>query len=188
MQVLGGKAYRCLTVCKVCVHGSGGTDGRAPCFFSRAVGRTSSRATGPRPLRRVSSPPDVPSRPRARVRAQVVVRPPGNMKRYLACFQQTMDDGRVRERNQLPSEKLFAGEVAGKAVARCLMEELGDLVTDADVEVLEESLVEWVEIIESPSFPNLTTQYRLQQMAAIVRSLPSTTFISVEGTKRHSWE
>lgn len=87
LQVIGGKVYRCLTVCKV------------------------------------------------------VVRQPGRMSRYLACFQQTMDDGRVRERNVLPSEKLFAGEVASKAVERCLAEELGSLIKPADVDVLEDSLV-----------------------------------------------
>lgn len=46
--------------------------------------------------------------PGVRVCVQVVVRQPGKMNRYLACYQQTMDDGRVRPRNLLPSEKLCA--------------------------------------------------------------------------------
>ena len=72
---------------------------------------------------------------------QVVVRQPGKMRRYLVCHQQTMEDGRVRERNQLPSEKLFAGEVVAKAVERCLIEELGCMVTPTDIDVVEGSLV-----------------------------------------------
>ena len=34
---------------------------------------------------------------------KVVVRQPGRMKQYLVCYGQVMDDGRVRDRNQLPS-------------------------------------------------------------------------------------
>lgn len=53
-------------------------------------------------------------------------------------------------------------------------------------------LQEWVEIVDSPSFPGLTTQYRLQQMSAIVRGLPSAPFTTEEKdkgtTKVHSWE
>ena len=47
---------------------------------------------------------------------KVVVRQPGKLNRHLACYQQTMDDGRMRERNLLPSEKLIVGETPAKAV------------------------------------------------------------------------
>eukprot|EP00966_Prymnesium_polylepis_P304499 7035330-Prymnesium_polylepis.1 len=36
---------------------------------------------------------------------------PSNKQKHVACFQQTMADGRVRERNLLPSEKMLDGEV-----------------------------------------------------------------------------
>jgi hypothetical protein len=38
---------------------------------------------------------------------RVVVRQAGHARpRHLACFQEVMDDGRTRDRNQLPSEKV----------------------------------------------------------------------------------
>ena len=44
--------------------------------------------------------------------------PPSEYGSYLACYQQTMEDGRVRERNQLPSAKMYAGEEVTKAAVR----------------------------------------------------------------------
>ena len=42
---------------------------------------------------------------------KIIVRQPGKMKRHLACYQQRMADGRLRERNVLPSEKMSDDEV-----------------------------------------------------------------------------
>ena len=91
---------------------------------------------------------------------KVVVRHPARPGFHLSCYQQTMEDGRVRERNQLPSEKASAGERARAAVERCLLEELGDYVDAVHgLQIADETLVGWDEIVDSPSFPGLTTQY-----------------------------
>ena len=58
-----------------------------------------------------------------------------SLDRHNIYYQQTMDDGRVRERNLLPSEKAFAGERARVAVLRCLCEELGDHLTADNIKV-----------------------------------------------------
>ena len=42
--------------------------------------------------------------------------------------------------------------------------------------MLEETLVKWDEVVDSPSFPGLTTHYKLHQMVAVVRGLPETAF------------
>lgn len=73
---------------------------------------------------------------------RVVVRQAGHMRqRYLACVMEKMEDGHFRERNQLPSEKLYAGETPAHAVPRCLLHELGALVKRRDIDVREETLV-----------------------------------------------
>jgi hypothetical protein len=63
----------------------------------------------------------------------------------------------VRERRAV--HRLIAGESFGKAVERCLLEEMGGYVRPETIDVLSESLVRWDEIVDSPSFPTLTTQY-----------------------------
>lgn len=60
------------------------------------------------------------------------MRQPERMDHHLACYQQTMKDGRVRQRNLLPSEKVYAGEDLTKAVRRCIHEELGSQLDPAD--------------------------------------------------------
>ena len=72
---------------------------------------------------------------------KVVVRRPGRMNEYLVCYGQRMEDGRERERNQIPSEKLFAGEIPSKSIARCLIEELGNMVTPEAIDVIDGTLV-----------------------------------------------
>ena len=119
---------------------------------------------------------------------KVVVRHPDLPEHHLACYRQTMEDGRERPRNELPSEKAFAGERARAAAERCLTEEMGDHLTPANVTLYDDTLVGWDEVVESPSFPGLCTQYRLYQMEATIPSLPRHAFVSVEGKKRHAWE
>ena len=110
--------------------------------------------------------------------------------RHLVCHQQRMADGRLRPRNQLPSEKLFDGEDPVLAATRCTKEELGAAISDpqSNVKVYPETLVEWNEVTDSPSFPELHTFYRLIQVDTLIRGLPSDAFSTVEGKKEHFWE
>ena len=41
---------------------------------------------------------------------------PSNKQKHVACYQQKMADGRLRERNLLPSEKMLDGEVRSRAM------------------------------------------------------------------------
>ena len=73
---------------------------------------------------------------------KVVIRQPRRARpRYLACYQQTLEDGRVRERDQLPSAKMHAGEAVSKAASRCLSEEFSEVIKSKDVHVIESELV-----------------------------------------------
>eukprot|EP00966_Prymnesium_polylepis_P110452 2555464-Prymnesium_polylepis.1 len=125
---------------------------------------------------------------------KLVVRQKGKMQRHLACYAQTMTDGRKRERDILPSEKMFDGEVPHIAAVRGLIEEFSSVGADETNSDLDpNSLLTWDEVIESPSFPNLTTQYHMHQMTATVsNALPSVNFITHEddgqGRKEHFWE
>jgi hypothetical protein len=73
---------------------------------------------------------------------KVVVRQSGRSRpRYLMCQQQTMADGRVRERNLLPSCRIHEDEAVAKAAVRCLVEELGGVVQRKDIAVQKDSLM-----------------------------------------------
>ncbi|MDC0525625.1 hypothetical protein OAO87_01405 [bacterium] len=53
----------------------------------------------------------------------------------------------------------------------------------------QESIVRWDEIVDSPSFLGLTTQYKLHQMTAVVMGLPDARFSCKEGAVKESfWE
>ena len=119
---------------------------------------------------------------------RVVVRHPAIPDMHLHCYQQKMQDGRVRDRNQLPSEKAYAGEAAKVAVERCLLEEMGEHLTAASITYRDDTLVAWDEIVESPSYPGLCTQYCLYQIEASCPTLPTARFVSHEGKKTHSWQ
>ena len=128
---------------------------------------------------------------------KLVVRQPGKMHRHLACYAQMMADGRKRERNVLVSEKMNEGEVPHIAALRGLTEEFSSIVDKEQIDLWPDSLLVWVEIIESPSFPNLTTQYRMHQMTATIAGLPHGSFSTLEEevgkdgqvkTKEHFWE
>ena len=81
------------------------------------------------------------------------------------------------------------GETPAEAVERCLREEMSPVVTLGAMEVLADSLVSWEEVVDSPSFPGLTTQYTLHQMTVVVPNVPDSSFITKEGpTKQHFWE
>jgi len=127
--------------------------------------------------------------------------------RHLVCTRQRMADGRTRERNQLPSEKLLNEEDPVLAAERAVREELGSVIGSTlhgkglELEVLlrdatgpdaiqasPETMLAWDEVTDSPSFPGLVTQYRLHEVQILVRGLPTENFSSVEGTKEHFWE
>jgi hypothetical protein len=80
------------------------------------------------------------------------------------------------------------------AAVRGLIEEFSSVGADETNSDLDpNSLLTWDEVIESPSFPNLTTQYHMHQMTATVsNALPSVNFITHEddgqGRKEHFWE
>jgi hypothetical protein len=120
---------------------------------------------------------------------KVVVRQRGRRRpRFLACYQQTMEDGRVRERDQLPSAKMHAGEGVVKGAVRCLLEELGEVVSRKGIHVQEETVLFWDETGESPSYPGLTTAYRLHQVVATIHGLPTNNFASAKARTRYHWE
>jgi len=120
---------------------------------------------------------------------KLVMRQPGRLTRHVCCYQQKLSDGRIRERDQLPSEKMLEGEHPVDAAARAVLEEFSTYVTELSaIEILPDTLKSWYEIVDSPSFPNLSTQYKLHEIEAVVCGLPSESFTSVEGKKEHFWE
>lgn len=81
------------------------------------------------------------------------------------------------------------GEHPVDAAARAVLEEFSTYVTELSaIEILPDTLKAWYEIVDSPSFPNLSTQYKLHEIEAVVCGLPSESFTSVEGKKEHFWE
>ena len=121
---------------------------------------------------------------------KLVVRLPGVADRHLYCYSQRMADGRMRDRNVLPSEKMYAGEVAVHAAARAVLEELGSIreIRRDFIDVLLQTHVTWDEIVDSPSFPKLTTQYTLHQVEVVVPGLSPQAFSTTEGKKEHFWQ
>ena len=51
------------------------------------------------------------------------------------------------------------------------------LVQQSSIVAFEDTLVMWDEMVESPSYPGLTTRYQLHQMTADVSESPLVTFI-----------
>ena len=120
---------------------------------------------------------------------KIILRPCEGATRHLACYQQKMADGQVRKRNVLLSEKMIANEDPLPAAVRGVIEELGTFNLDrSTVQVKADSLLVWDELIDSPSYPSLTTQYTLHQVEVIVPGLPNEPFSTTEGKKEHFWE
>lgn len=115
---------------------------------------------------------------------KLVVRHPELRSRHLMCYSQQMADGRKRSRNVLLSEKKRADETPHNAALRAIKEELGSVSTlQADgivLRVLRESHIYWEELVESPSYPNLVTVYKLNQFEIMLRGLPSDEFATTE--------
>ena len=98
-----------------------------------------------------------------------------------------------------PSEQLASSSPCGREeeLTDPLQEEAKQPLQRAlgkewQVVVDEGSLVSWEEVIDSPSYPSLTTQYKMQQLSAVVSGLPSSPFVTyesgAEGGKEHYWE
>ena len=102
---------------------------------------------------------------------KMVICHPTGAPRHLVHARQKMADGRVRERNVLPSEKMVAGEEAKHAAVRGVLEEMGEYVLAQQlIKVDPETLLVWNEIVDSPSYPSLTTQYTLYQVGVRLRT------------------
>lgn len=105
---------------------------------------------------------------------------------------QELSDGRFRQRQQPPSEKIIAAESQFAAAERCLREELG--LDSRHIHLLN-SMAEGTESVsESPSYPGLQTHYTLYTVEAMADGLPETDFwreneAAGEGdpVKRHLW-
>ncbi|MPY58957.1 NUDIX domain-containing protein [Streptomyces spongiae] len=113
--------------------------------------------------------------------------------RQLTEVGQLMANGAVRKRNSPPTEKMKPGETPITAALRCLAEELG--VRDTDVTIDPQSLSVTVEQDASPSYPGLTSEYRLHTVDAQVVGLPGTSFTTDEASddadaviSTHYWE
>ena len=124
---------------------------------------------------------------------KTVVRPcRADTEKLLACYQQQLSDGRIRPWTGMPSGKMRTDEGHDKAMVRCLMELLGSVIYSPDnLELDEASLSMWEEQVDSPSYPTLTTQYKLHQMTAFVTGLPALPTFTTEDKKRgevHFWE
>lgn len=109
--------------------------------------------------------------------------------RHLVCMRQKLGDGRMRERNQLPSEKIYDGEEPMAAASRVAIDELGKSTLDkATIKLFPESLIEWSETTPSLNFPHLLAQHLFYQVDTLIRGLPMEPFSSMEGKKEYFWE
>ena len=98
---------------------------------------------------------------------QILVRR-GSM--VLLEIEQAFANGERRFRHQLPSEKIKANETTVDAAYRGLQEELGlrgDQISLKSTEGEREEI-----IIDSPSYPGLSTRYMMQKVVACVDGLP----------------
>ena len=103
---------------------------------------------------------------------KLIVRNPQHPGHHLVCVGQQMADGRRRPRNVLLSEKMRPREPPRKAALRAVEEELQS-ARDRKVKLSDhhadqfalnaDSHKHWVETIESPSYPHLSTRYHLHQ-------------------------
>ena len=106
---------------------------------------------------------------------------------------QSLRDARVRIRNRLPAEKLQPDEDPFAAASRCLAEEL-PLLDKRNTLIPEQQTRLRLELVDSESYPGLTTLYKLYRVRVHVQRLPNHRFTSLEtGHQRsspvvdHSW-
>lgn len=114
-------------------------------------------------------------------------------RRVLIEASQTFTDGRKRERNRPPSEKVMPSEEPLAAARRCLMEEMG--IAPDSITVHRESYQQERLFGESQSYPGLDSCYFFHVVEATVQGLPDGPFSTQEQTpgpgepvSRHDWE
>ncbi|RMG95269.1 MAG: NUDIX hydrolase [Chloroflexi bacterium] len=101
-------------------------------------------------------------------------------------------DGRLRHRNQPPSEKMKPGESYIDAALRCCQEELG--VSPERVQIIPDTHKIIDVETESISYPGLKTQYTFHIVDATIKNLPESAFWKENEVKdkgdpirRHYW-
>ena len=107
--------------------------------------------------------------------------------------EQLFANGQRRNRDSLPSEKMKLDEPYDTAAVRCLAEELS--LDPKSIDILHSTYRVEVELVESPSYPGLQTQYLLHKVGANVPSLPAEEFWTTENLSseasdmimRHRW-
>ena len=113
---------------------------------------------------------------------------------HLMCYEQQLANGRRRPRNVLLSEKKPPEESAQRAAFRAVKEELGSdgNLNMGKTKLLVDTHKNWVETVDSPSYPHLSTRYDLHQFEMVVPGLASKDFSTTEaveggGKKIHYW-
>lgn len=113
-------------------------------------------------------------------------------ERLLVEGEQEFGANQSRYRGKPPAEKLKPGEDPVEAAFRCLQEEMG--VNRNQVQILS-----WTEepeqvLLDSPSYPGLTTNYMRYEVETNVKGLPRQSFTTTETAhddgdpvKRHQW-
>lgn len=89
---------------------------------------------------------------------------------------QVFHDGRKRVSDRAPSEKLKLGETAQAAARRCLWEEIGcseENVVSPPILIRTEE-----QLLDSPSYPGLTSRFKLHLVRCAVRGLPAEEFVT----------
>ncbi len=114
-------------------------------------------------------------------------------RRVLVEASQTLTDGRKRERNRPPSEKVMPDEDPLAAARRCLMEEMG--VAPDSITIHQESYRQEQFFGESQSYPGLESCYYFHVVDATVQGLPDGPFSTGEQSPGpgepvscHHWE
>ncbi len=85
---------------------------------------------------------------------------------------QQFHDGRTRQRNLPPSEKLLVGESAESGAQRCLQEELG--IMNHEIKIADLSQKTYLQ--ESQSYPSVTTHYTMHYVTLTLPQLPNSDF------------
>jgi ADP-ribose pyrophosphatase YjhB (NUDIX family) len=113
-------------------------------------------------------------------------------QRLLVEGKQEFGANQFRYRGQPPAEKLKPGESPVEAAIRCLQEEME--VTPNRVQVLAWTKEPEQILLDSPSYPGLTTSYMRYEVEARVEGLPRRPFITTETArddgdpvKNHQW-
>ena len=112
---------------------------------------------------------------------QVIIRHPDG--RILIEAEQLFHDGRRRQRNIPPAEKMLPGESIADAAKRCLEEELG--LNPRTVDVLKHSHRMRQELRNSWSYPGLTSLYTIHQVQVRVPEIPLHDFSTTEITRQN---